>query len=157
MVDNAGATHGAAGRIALAGRKTSGLGFVKSLVHRLGRRYVNEICRREWEQQKLFRINERPVEVSFAVPEMNNFPIISVLDVGSGTSCFPSTLAYCGYLVTAIDNIGDYWPRGMYNRHFYVLDEDIRHPRMDRKFDAVTCISVLEHISQFLDVASGFG
>lgn len=141
-----------------ATKEPAALGFLKSLVHSLGRRYMTEICRREWQQQKPFRINERPVEFSFALRELNNFPIIRILDVGSGVSCFPATLAHCGYLVTAIDNVRDYWPRGMYNRHFHVLDDDIRHPRrIDQKFDALTCISVLEHIAEFRDAARGLG
>lgn len=144
------------GRIALATREAPGLRLLKSFAHHLGRRYVTELRRREWEQQKLLRINERAVEFSFALREINKLSITTVLDVGSGTSPFPATLAYCGYLVTAVDNVRDYWPQGMYNHHFYVLDDDIRHPSIDRKFDVITCVSVLEHIPEFLDAARGF-
>jgi SAM-dependent methyltransferase len=133
-----------------------GVGLIKSVVHRLGRKYVKEIRRREWRGQKQFRISERPVELSFALREMNKLPITTVLDVGSGTSPIPAVLAYCGYIVTAIDNVRDYWPKGMHNPHFHVVDDDIRHPRINQKFDAITCISVLEHIPEFLDATRGF-
>jgi len=54
----------------------------------------------------------------------------------------------CGFEVTALDNMKDFWPAGTMNRHFYVLDGDILRPRLTRKFEMVTCISVLEHIRQ---------
>ena len=138
------------------GRHAWGSRVIKSLAHRIGRTYVTEMRRREWEQQRLFRINERAVEFSFALRTINQLAVTTVLDVGSGGSPFPATLAYCGYLVTAIDNVRDYWPQGMYNYHFHVLDDDIRHPSVNRRFDAITCISVLEHIPEFLDAARGF-
>ncbi len=60
----------------------------------------------------------------------------------------------CGPLVTAIDNIRDYWTSGMSNRHYHVLDRDITASELniDGKFDLITCISVIEHIEEH-DVA----
>jgi SAM-dependent methyltransferase len=51
--------------------------------------------------------------------------------------------------VTAIDNIYDYWPKGMFNRHFYVIQDDITHTGLTKKFDLITCVSVLEHIPNY--------
>jgi SAM-dependent methyltransferase len=130
---------------------------IKALVHRIGKPYVDEVCRREWSQQEFHRVNERPVEFSFALGALNDYPVVTVLDVGSGVSPFPATMAHCGYLVTAMDNVTDYWPEGMSNRHFHVLDDDIRRPRTTQKFDAITCISVMEHIAEFTDAARGIG
>jgi hypothetical protein len=52
----------------------------------------------------------------------------------------------CGFHVTATDNVCDYWPSGMVNRHYHVIDDDITKTRLKDKFDLITCISVLEHI-----------
>jgi 2-polyprenyl-3-methyl-5-hydroxy-6-metoxy-1,4-benzoquinol methylase len=53
----------------------------------------------------------------------------------------------CGFVVTAIDNVHDYWDSEMVNRHWTVLDVDITNPQQFQgSFDAVTCISVIEHI-----------
>jgi SAM-dependent methyltransferase len=42
--------------------------------------------------------------------------------------------------------VRDYWPDGMFNRHYHVIDDDITDSRLSGKFDVVTCVSVLEHI-----------
>ncbi len=54
----------------------------------------------------------------------------------------------CGALVTATDNVRDYWPVGMFNRHYHIRDDDITATRLQEKFDLITCISTLEHIHQ---------
>jgi predicted SAM-dependent methyltransferase len=56
-----------------------------------------------------------------------------------------------GCLVTAIDNVRDYWPSGMLNRHYHVIDDNITKTRLSDKYDLITCISVLEHIEQSSD------
>lgn len=73
----------------------------------------------------------------------------SVLDVGTGRTALPALLRSCGYRVTAIDNIRDYWPQGMLNQHFHVLDDDILSSQLTDHFDVVLCISVLEHIARY--------
>jgi SAM-dependent methyltransferase len=113
---------------------------------------VQPLMRRELENtfrtQRFRRTNERPVEYSFAFKHLNQLQPETILDVGTGRSAFPALLRTCGFVVTAIDNIRDYWPRGMFNQHWYVLDDDILASRLpDRAFDAVACISVLEHIA----------
>ena len=74
-----------------------------------------------------------------------------VLDVGSGISALPSLLATCGFLVTATDNVSDYWTSGMLNRHWHTVDDDIRRSRLTGQYDAVLCISTLEHIPEHAD------
>jgi 2-polyprenyl-3-methyl-5-hydroxy-6-metoxy-1,4-benzoquinol methylase len=71
-----------------------------------------------------------------------------VLDVGTGPTVWPHLLRNCGYLVTPVDNVRDYWPDGMVNRHWTVLDVDILNPGnlAQQQFDAVTRMSVLEQI-----------
>ena len=44
--------------------------------------------------------------------------------------------------MTAIDNVSDYWPAGMTNRHWPVMDVDITKPdNFTDTFDATTCVS----------------
>ena len=71
----------------------------------------------------------------------------TVLDVGTGTTSWPHLLRNCGFVTTAIDNVRDYWDRDIVNRHWTVLDIDITNLKgFKGAFDAVTCISVIEHI-----------
>lgn len=120
--------------------------LAKSLLHAIGRTYCKEICRREYESQRVGRISERPIEFRFVFEQLTNLNATTVLDVGTGTTAIPHLLSQCGFFVTAIDNVRDYWPTGMFNRHFHVIDDDITQPRLDQRFDLITCISVLEHI-----------
>lgn len=111
--------------------------------------YPRRACRREFEEQKFRRYNERPIEFAFVFRHLGALAPKSVLDVGSGTTALPHMMRNCGFLVTAIDNVRDYWPAGAYNRHWHVLDDDITATRLTKKFDLITCISVLEHIVSF--------
>jgi SAM-dependent methyltransferase len=121
---------------------------MKSLIHRFGRWYINRLCRKESENQTFSHHNERLVEYRFALQALTEAKPKTVLDVGAGPTAWPHLLSNCGFVVTAIDNVRDYWPAGMVNRHWEILDEDILNPAgMPRgAFEAVTCISVLEHI-----------
>ncbi len=119
---------------------------VKKLVHTAGTRYLDRICRSAADQP-FRRHNERPVEYSYALAAFARERPQTVLDVGTGTTAWPALLHDCGFAVTAIDNVRDYWPEGMTNRHWLVEDVDITNPvGFDRRYDAVTCISVIEHI-----------
>ena len=40
----------------------------------------------------------------------------------------PVLLRTCGFIVTAIDNVHDYWPQGMVHRHWAVHHQDIQEP-----------------------------
>ena len=79
----------------------------------------------EYKRQTFIGLSERPVEYSFVFKCIGMLCPTRVLDVGTGTTALPHLIRNCGPLVTAIDNINDYWPSGMSNRHYYVLDKDI--------------------------------
>lgn len=100
----------------------------------------------EFDRQRYEAFNERPAEYRFVFKHLTRICPQTILDVGTGQGSFPSLLRECGFHVTAVDNIRDFWPSGMVNRHYYVRDDDIRRPRVTGSFDLITCISVLEHI-----------
>ena len=79
----------------------------------------------------------------------------TILDVGPGYSKFPILLASCGFKVYAID-IRDY-PHTHPNLMF--IKGDIRDDKITSlynvRFDAITCISTLEHIGLNDDVDDG--
>jgi SAM-dependent methyltransferase len=117
------------------------------LIERVGLAYAKWRSKREYEGQTFTRLNERPIELAFLFEKVAALQPRTVLDVGTGTTALPHLLRTCGCVVTAIDNIRDYWPAGMVNRHWHVLDDDITHPHTKGSFDLVTCVSVLEHIA----------
>lgn len=84
-------------------------------------------------------VNERPVEYAFALEWLSKAPGRKVLDVGSGRTSFPHLLYTCGFDVRSIDL------NPPFNRHFKVEKADITKP-ITGMYDAITCISVLEHI-----------
>jgi|GEM_PF-2786130 len=103
----------------------------------------------EWRKPRFRSINERAVEFGFLfkwLPRLAATETLEVLDVGSGLSALPQVMANCGYNVTAIDNIKDYWRGASFNRHYHILKDDITSPHISRQFDVITCISVIEHI-----------
>jgi len=119
----------------------------KALARKAGNWYVRRLCSAESENQRFHHHNERSIEFRFALESLMRERPKSVLDVGTGTTAWPHILANCGFVVTAIDNVRDYWEDGLLNRHWTVLDVDITNPKEFRgQFDAVTCISVIEHI-----------
>ncbi len=120
-----------------------------SLVHRAGGLYVKKVCSNEFINQVPLPGNERPIEYRFALQALASYHGIGVLDVGTGLTAWPHLLRTCGYTVTAIDNVRDYWPNGIVNRHWDVLDVDISDPdqqKLKEQYQAITCLSVLEHI-----------
>ena len=123
--------------------------FLKDFVHRAARQYVRRICLSEFKDQSFSVHNERPIEYRFALEALADTKPVTVLDVGTGTTSWPHLLRGCGYLVTAIDNVRDYWPGGMVNRHWHVMDVDISMAAqsMHQNYEAITCISVVEHIA----------
>jgi 2-polyprenyl-3-methyl-5-hydroxy-6-metoxy-1,4-benzoquinol methylase len=110
-----------------------------------------QMCKREYFKQTFNRFNERPVEFGFVFKKIGEIYPKKILDVGTGTTALPHLMRNCGSIVTAIDNIQDYWPTGMFNRHFHVINDDITKTRLCEKFDLITCISVLEHIENSTD------
>jgi len=121
---------------------------LKLTVKRLLDKYPQWLARVEFNAQKFTRFNERPVEYGFVFRQIAQLYPHTVLDVGTGTSALPNLIRKCGCTVTAIDNVHDYWPVGMTNRHFYVIDDDITKTRLNSGFDLITCISVLEHVRE---------
>ncbi|PDW02031.1 class I SAM-dependent methyltransferase [Candidatus Viridilinea mediisalina] len=109
----------------------------------------NLVCKNEYDNQVFKRFNERAVEYSFVFRQLSRYYPMKILDVGTGTSSLPHLMRSCGFLVSSIDNIKDYWPSGLMNRHYYVINDDITNPKMQSKFDLITCVSVLEHIKNF--------
>ncbi len=118
---------------------------------KIARWSVGLITKKEFEHPPFAVFNERPVEYRFVFEAISNFYPKTLLDIGTGVTALPHLVANCGVRVTAIDNIKDYWPAGMFNRHFYVINDDITKPRLKEKFDMVTCISTLEHIEAYDD------
>jgi SAM-dependent methyltransferase len=103
---------------------------------------------REFNTQRFIRFNERPAELRFLFSCFLRLYPRKVLDVGTGLTALPSMLRLCGSEVTAIDNVRDYWPRGMMNLHYHVINDDICNPRLQGQYDLITCVSVLEHIEK---------
>jgi SAM-dependent methyltransferase len=118
----------------------------KAVVHRLGRTWLQAVTRAEALHQEERRHNERPIEYAFLFRQLGRLCPRSVLDVGTGNTALPALLRNCGCHVTASDNVTDYWPLGMFNRHWHVEDDEITCSRLTGGFDMITCISVLEHI-----------
>jgi SAM-dependent methyltransferase len=112
----------------------------------VGRCYLSPILRYEWRKSQTRQPNERPVEYGYALNWLAHAAPTEILDVGAGRSSWPHLLANCYFRVTAIDRIKGYWKGGYFNRHYRVINDDITNPKTDRKFDAITCLSVLEHI-----------
>jgi SAM-dependent methyltransferase len=120
--------------------------LLKRFIHKAGQAYVRRLTANDASARSARELNERPVELRFLFECIARLQPRTVLDVGAGTSPLPALLSNCGCLVTAIDNVRDYWPSGMLNRHWQVIDDNISYSRERGPFDLVTCISTLEHI-----------
>ncbi len=124
------------------------LNVVKQTIKKLLNRYPKWICTQEYESQAFTRFNERPIEFGFVFKKLGEIYPQTILDVGTGTTSLPHLMRNCGCLVTATDNVRDYWPSGMFNRHYHVIDDDISKTHLKGSFDLITCISVLEHVQE---------
>lgn len=120
----------------------------RRILSSLGDEYIRRRCRQDFDEQSFTRTNERPIEYGYVFQQLNKLQPQSVLDVGSGISALPALLSTCGFVVTATDNVRDYWPPGMLNRHWHTVDDDIRDSKLSGDFDAVICVSTLEHIPE---------
>jgi 2-polyprenyl-3-methyl-5-hydroxy-6-metoxy-1,4-benzoquinol methylase len=93
-------------------------------------------------------MNERPIEYAFVFKCLMEANVKTVLDVGTGKTALPALIKGCGFDVDAIDNYSDFWRYPVINRHFWVKNDDITAPKTKKKYDAITCISTLEHIER---------
>ena len=125
------------------------LAYIKSYARLLLSAPARILCWHEYKNQDYIHLNERPIEYSFVFRQLSALCPKSVLDVGSGTTALPHLVRNCGVAVTAIDNIVDYWPHGMANRHYHIVNDDIVNTRINKEFELITCISTLEHIVRF--------
>jgi SAM-dependent methyltransferase len=116
---------------------------------------INPILAYEWSRRDTRRINERPIEYAFALTCLSDLCPSSVLDAGAGMTAWPQVLADCGFNVTAIDEGDSYWGHRPANRHHHILHDDITNPNIESTFDAITCLSVIEHISDHEAAARG--
>jgi SAM-dependent methyltransferase len=129
------------------------LRLLKDSVHALGRRYISVLTRRDWKDQDDEYGHgwptERAVEYAFVFQAVRDLCPRTILDVGTGTSALPSMLRASGAVVDAIDQVEDYWGTdgASFNRHWHIQHHDIRKPLL-KKYDMITCISVLEHIPE---------
>ena len=114
----------------------------------IGRRYVRELVQAEFSGQR-YLPNERGIEYRFLFEQIGVLEPRTVLDVGTGKTSIPAAISQCGCIVTAVDNVTDFWPEGMTNHHFHVQDVDITRPTLTEHFDLIACISVLEHIENY--------
>jgi len=121
---------------------------IKSRIDHIGMYYVRKVCSREFRHQTFTSVNERPIEFAFLFRQLVNIWPKKILDVGTGMTSLPHLMRNCGFHVTAIDNINDYWPAGMVNRHYHVLNDDITQTTLTSSYEVITCISVLEHIKE---------
>jgi SAM-dependent methyltransferase len=124
---------------------------LKYWIKKVGNIYVRQLCRREYECQTFQGFNERPIEFAFLFRQLAECWPKTILDVGTGMTALPHLMRNCGFLIMATDNIKDYWPAGMTNRHYYVVNDDITRTALTETFDVITCISVLEHIHEHRD------
>jgi len=93
------------------------------------------------------RLNERMLEWAFALEAIAQAGPRTVLDVGTGRTAWPALLAGSGLKVTASDEKRAYYGgKPFANRHCDVVDDDICHTHLTGPYDAITCISTLEHI-----------
>jgi 2-polyprenyl-3-methyl-5-hydroxy-6-metoxy-1,4-benzoquinol methylase len=123
---------------------------IRSLAKSVLNLYPRWLCKKEFKRQ-ILRFNERPIEFAFVFRKLAELYPQTILDVGTGTTALPHLMRNCGFLVTATDNIRDYWTTDVLNRHYHVIDDDITNTRLKTTYDLITCISVLEHIRNFND------
>lgn len=95
--------------------------------------------KREFETQTTSNLNERPIEYAFVFRFLSRFQPKNILDVGTGQTALPRLLRDCGAMVTAIDQDAN-------NRYYHVIKQDITNLNVTKRFDIITCVSVLEHI-----------
>ncbi len=97
----------------------------------------------------MININDRSIEYAYVFNAINRYAPESLLDVGTGSVAMPSLVKACGIEITAMDFdesqiANNPCTRGGYCS-FNIIKENILSTTITRKFDMITCISVLEH------------
>lgn len=111
-----------------------------------GKAYCKTISSLEHSLQRTMRRNERAIEISYVFKQLTKYYPSTVLDVGTGKSSLPHLMSGVRFEVDAIDEKGNYWKEGMFNRHFKVDKQDIVNHTIKKHYDFITCVSTLEHI-----------
>jgi 2-polyprenyl-3-methyl-5-hydroxy-6-metoxy-1,4-benzoquinol methylase len=124
--------------------------IINRLTIKLAQVIINKLLYNEHKSKiNTSYIYERPIEYAFALEKLRERKALDVLDVGTGTNSFADALKHSGFNVTASDKKEGYW-LGYFNRHIYVVEDDITKSKFEtNSFDAVTCISVIEHIVNY--------
>jgi 2-polyprenyl-3-methyl-5-hydroxy-6-metoxy-1,4-benzoquinol methylase len=122
-----------------------------------GRAYLASVQRREARLSAYGEreINEGTAQYPFALSALRDYAAHDVLDVGTGLSSWPRLLADCGFHVTAVDEFSNYWGSRPFNRHFLVQRDDITQSRLEREFDALTCLNVMMAVVNYRDAIAG--
>jgi len=115
----------------------------------IARFHIGRLNKEEFKNPPFNVFNERPVEYKFVFEQISKQYPKKILDVGTGLTSLPHLMANCGCNVTSIDNIKDYWEYGLFNRHYYVINDSIVEIKLKDHFDLITCISTLEHIENY--------
>ena len=88
-------------------------------------------------------VNERVVELPYVLRALADVPAGgAVLDVGATESLLSFELASLGYAVTAVDPR----PYPLSHPRLEVVTAEIQHWEPNKSFDAVVCLSTIEHI-----------
>lgn len=111
-----------------------------------GKAYCKTVTTLEHGLQRTMRRNERAIEIAYVFKQLTKYYPSTVLDVGTGRSSLPHLMSSVRFEVDAIDEKGNYWKEGMFNRHFKVDKQDITNHTIKRHYDLITCVSTLEHI-----------
>lgn len=112
----------------------------------IGQKYCETVNGLERKAQRTMRKNERAIEIAYVFKKLTEYYPSTILDVGSGESSLPHLMGSVRFEVDAIDAKGDYWRKGMFNRHYHIEQQDILNHTIKRHYDFITCVSTLEHI-----------
>lgn len=124
---------------------------------------LTPLLRQEWEHGAAVPHTERALAYAFALRWISDAAPRNLLDVGTGQSAWPHIVASTGVHVTAVDNYSELYGRGpswwrrtrFFNRHYYVIDDDISDSAVTERFDFATCLSVLELVDDHERVVRG--
>ena len=98
-------------------------------------------------------INERTIEYAYVFNIINKYAPKTFLDVGTGKTALPSLIKACGIEVSAIDKDEEQIAQNPCTRGGYcsfdIIKENLLETSITNKFDMITCISVLEHNSNY--------